>query len=86
MLKQLVVLSCIFLLSSAVKESIKQNIVNSYGKKSKDDQQKLICYERAGQQGDSVILSNYAPYLDNYNFNNRAASCCFQGMYVFCFF
>ena len=84
MLKQLAVLSCIVLLSFAAKDSIKQNIVNSYGKKSKNDQQKLTCYERAGQQGDSVILRNYAPYLDNYNFNNRAASCCFQGMYVIC--
>ena len=96
MLKQSLVLSGLCLVSSVSVWSKKPNISHSqdetslttnlrshsYGKKFLDTNQKLTCYERAGQQGDSVILTDYAPYLDNYNFNNRAASCCFQGVYV----
>merc|ERR1711879_600813 len=43
---------------------------------------KLTCYSGPNQQGDAVILTNYAPVLENYDFNNRAASCCFEGIWL----
>ena len=49
-------------------------------KRSQETKAKLTCYEGPNQQGSSVVLEDYAPVLDNYNFNNRAASCCFNGM------
>ena len=42
--------------------------------------QGLTCYEYIGQQGDSVALIDNVPALINYDFNNRASSCCFYGM------
>ena len=53
-----------------------------YNLSSKDTRQKLTCYENYNHQGDSVVLSEYTPILDNYNFDNRAASCCFQGIWL----
>ena len=47
-----------------------------------ENRQKLTCYERYNHQGDSVVLSEYAPILDNYNFDNRASSCCFEGIWL----
>ena len=53
-----------------------------YNLSSKDtSRQKLTCYENYNQQGDSVVLSEYTPILENYNFDNRAASCCFEGIW-----
>ena len=66
--------------TKGLQESGKPNYETAKGTRSLDNKQKLTCYERAGNQGDAVILTDYAPYLDNYNFNNRAASCCFEGM------
>ena len=40
----------------------------------------LVCYENADWSGDEVRLREYAPYLSLYNFNNRARSCCVNGM------
>ena len=40
----------------------------------------LVCYENADWSGDEVRLREYAPYLSLYNFNNRARSCCINGM------
>ena len=42
--------------------------------------QGLTCYEYIEQQGDSVALIDNVPALINYDFNNRASSCCFHGM------
>jgi hypothetical protein len=42
--------------------------------------QVLTCYEFENARGDSVKLIDYAKNLGNYNFNNRARSCCFNGM------
>ena len=54
-----------------------------YNSKSpQENRQKLTCYERYNHQGDSVVLSEYAPILDNYNFDNRASSCCFEGIWL----
>ena len=58
----------------------KPNFNQIKSKDLKDTKQKLTCYEFKGQGGDSVVLTDYAPILDNYNFNNRAAGCCFDGM------
>ena len=40
----------------------------------------LVCYENSNYSGDEVRLREYAPYLNYYNFNNRARSCCIHGM------
>ena len=40
----------------------------------------LVCYENSDWSGDEVRLREYAPYLSLYNFNNRARSCCVNGM------
>ena len=40
----------------------------------------LVCYENSDYSGDEVRLREYAPYLNLYNFNNRARSCCIHGM------
>ena len=40
----------------------------------------LVCYENSAWSGDEVRLREYAPYLSLYNFNNRARSCCVNGM------
>ena len=40
----------------------------------------LVCYENSNYSGDEVRLLEYAPYLNLYNFNNRARSCCIHGM------
>ena len=55
---------------------------SSKSSKSHEKMQKLTCYESAGKQGKSKDFIESSPYLDNQNFNNRAGSCCFQGMYV----
>ena len=47
-----------------------------------ENRQKLTCYERYNHQGDSVVLNEYAPILDNYNFDNRVSSCCFEGIWL----
>jgi len=47
---------------------------------TRDVAPKLVCTEFADAAGDSVILADYAPYLSNYNFDNRASHCCFNGM------
>ena len=58
------------------------NVDSSKSSKSHEKMQKLTCYESAGKQGKSKDFIESSPYLDNQNFNNRAGSCCFQGMYV----
>jgi len=78
MLKQLVFISCLIYANAGSKP----NYETTKSTRSLDNKQKLTCYERAGNQGDAVILTDYAPYLDNYNFNNRAASCCFEGIWL----
>ena len=47
---------------------------------TRDVTQKLTCYDLSDGQGDSVILVDYAPYLANYQFDNRASFCCLDGM------
>ncbi len=42
--------------------------------------QYLDCYEDFNYYGDSVHLVGYADDLGDYNFNNRARSCCAFGM------
>jgi len=43
-------------------------------------QQRLVCYERTGQYGESYAYTDYAPYLNN--FDNRIQSCCFDGVWI----
>jgi len=42
----------------------------------------LVCYENPDYSGDEVRLLEYAPYLNLYNFNNRARSCCIHGIWL----
>ena len=43
-------------------------------------QQRLVCYERTGQYGESYAYTDYAPYLNQ--FDNRIQSCCFDGIWI----
>ena len=43
-------------------------------------QQRLVCYERTGQYGESYSYTDYAPFLNN--FDNRIQSCCFDGVWI----
>ena len=44
--------------------------------------QTLDCYDYAGQSGNSVHLIDYAPDLRQYNFDDMASSCCFNGIWL----
>ena len=43
-------------------------------------QQRLVCYERTGQYGESYAYKDYAPFLNQ--FDNRIQSCCFEGIWI----
>ena len=45
-------------------------------------QQRIQCYDRTSQQGDSVIATDYMPYISAHNMNNRIESCCFSGIWI----
>lgn len=44
--------------------------------------QDLWCYDRTNYGGDSLHLIAQTPKFYNYNFNNRAESCCATGMWI----
>lgn len=54
--------------------------VNLTQRQDPSRKQKLQCYERRNFRGDSVRLIDYVHDLYEYNFDNRASSCCFKGM------
>ena len=83
MLKSLAVLLCISLGSFATKDSNIPYNVHSNDRKSMEHTQKLLCYDSTGQKSDTFEAPTLYPFLDNYKFNNRAVTCCFQGMYVY---
>jgi len=44
--------------------------------------QSMDCYDYNNQGGDRLHLTDYAPSLRNYNFDNRIESCCFTGIWL----
>jgi len=44
--------------------------------------QQLTCYDFPNRSGDSVVATNYISSLTDYNFNNRAESCCASGIWL----
>jgi hypothetical protein len=40
----------------------------------------MVCYENGDFSGDELRLREYTPYFYIYNFDNRARSCCMDGM------
>merc|ERR1712228_813158 len=45
-------------------------------------QQRLQCWDRTGQNGDSVIATDYMPYISYHNMDNKIESCVFNGIWV----
>lgn len=44
--------------------------------------QRLQCWDRTGQNGDSVIADDYMPYISYHNMDNKIESCCFNGIWL----
>jgi hypothetical protein len=53
------------------------------GSEGRDFIQKMTCSDMADGAGESVVLKDYAPFFENYQFDNTASSCCVDGMQVF---
>merc|ERR1711970_1555241 len=45
-------------------------------------QQRLQCWDRTGQNGDSVIATDYMPYISYHNMDNKIESCVFNGIWI----
>lgn len=45
-------------------------------------QQRLQCWDQTGQRGESVVATDYMPYISYHNMDNRIESCCFNGIWV----
>ena len=45
-------------------------------------QQRLQCWDRTSQNGDSVIATDYMPYISYHNMDNKIESCVFNGIWI----
>merc|ERR1712107_872483 len=45
-------------------------------------QQLLQCWDRTSQNGDSVIATDYMPYISYHNMDNKIESCVFNGIWI----
>merc|ERR1711971_471645 len=45
-------------------------------------QQRIQCWDRTGQNGDSVIATDYMPYISYHNMDNKIESCVFNGIWI----
>merc|ERR1712037_322643 len=52
------------------------------GNENEAFQQRLQCWDRTSQNGDSVIATDYMPYISDHNMDNRIESCVFNGIWV----
>lgn len=49
---------------------------------TRDVAPRLTCSDFADGQGDGLVLIDYTPFISNYNFDNRASYCCFDGIWL----
>ena len=54
-------------------------LIQSYIQFCESQRQKIQCYDRDGQSGDSVVAKDYIPNLFYFNMKDRINSCCMTG-------
>jgi len=57
-------------------------LIQSYIQFCESQRQKIQCYDRDGQSGDSVVAKDYIPNLFYFNMKDRINSCCMTGIWI----
>ena len=56
-------------------------VLNTTEVEDRGTKQRIKCFEQFDGKGDVLIITNPVQNLQNYNFDDRASSCCFTGFW-----